>query len=205
MWFGLEATYTSRRTAVIASTPETAQGIVGSPKLGQQVAPETDGHKDLGQIAQRVSTEFGRTLSAENVRFLVENKLLPLGMIAANDGGATPKPVRATPALALKFRVPILPRGAIRTIAALLQPLMLAPVLIAMVAGLAALDVWLFFIHGGLVRGARETLYQPEIFVLVFGITVLASLFHELGHASACRYGGAEPGRIGVGIYIVWP
>src|SRR5918912_1940542 len=104
MWFGLEATYTSRRTAVIASTPETAQGIVGSPKLGQQVAPipslspgteligeyqgsgfkepvflvrrgdgqmiqlsrllylvatETDGHKDLGQIAQRVSTEFG--------------------------------------------------------------------------------------------------------------------------------------------------
>jgi putative peptide zinc metalloprotease protein len=26
-----------------------------------------------------------------------------------------------------------------------------------------------------------------------------------LGHATACRYGGAEPGVIGVGIYLIWP
>jgi putative peptide zinc metalloprotease protein len=29
--------------------------------------------------------------------------------------------------------------------------------------------------------------------------------FHECGHAAGCRYGGARPGRIGVGIYLVWP
>jgi putative peptide zinc metalloprotease protein len=168
------------------------------------VAQEVDGQKDFGQIAQRVSREFGRTVSADNVRYLVENKLLPLGMLAANDG-PTPKLIRAKPALALKFRVPVLPQGTIRALAAVFRPLFLAPVVVAMLAGLAALDVWLFFFHGGLVRGARETLYQPELLVLVFGLTLLATLFHELGHASACRYGGAEPGRIGVGIYIVWP
>ena len=34
---------------------------------------------------------------------------------------------------------------------------------------------------------------------------VVATAFHELGHASACRYGGARPGVMGVGVYLVWP
>ena len=173
-------------------------------RLVYLVAEQVDGQKDFGQIAKRVSGEFGRTVSADNVRYLVENKLRPLGMIGPNDGSSSPKLVRAKPVLALKFRVPIMPEGAIRALAAVFRPLFLAPVVIAMLAGLAALDVWLFFVHG-LVQSARETLYQPELFAVVFGFTLLATLFHELGHASACRYGGARPGRIGVGIYIVWP
>src|SRR5215217_1113481 len=172
-------------------------------RLVYLVASETDGQKDFGQIAERVSREFGRTLSADNIRFLMENKLRPLGIVAANDVPG-PKLMRAKPVLALKFRVPILPRGAIRTLAAFFQPLFLAPVVIAMLAGLAALDTWLFFVHG-LVGGAQEVLYQPELFVLVFGLTLMATLFHEFGHATACRYGGAKPGRIVVGIYIIWP
>jgi len=30
-------------------------------------------------------------------------------------------------------------------------------------------------------------------------VLTLAGLVHELGHASACRYGGARPGAIGRG------
>jgi len=30
-------------------------------------------------------------------------------------------------------------------------------------------------------------------------------MFHGGGHAAGCRYGGARPGVIGVGIYLVWP
>src|SRR5690606_39740289 len=30
-------------------------------------------------------------------------------------------------------------------------------------------------------------------------------VFHEFGHAAACRYGGVRPGVMGCGIYIVWP
>jgi putative peptide zinc metalloprotease protein len=33
----------------------------------------------------------------------------------------------------------------------------------------------------------------------------VASAFHELGHATASYYGGADPGVIGVGVYLVWP
>jgi putative peptide zinc metalloprotease protein len=30
-------------------------------------------------------------------------------------------------------------------------------------------------------------------------------VFHEIGHVTACRYGGARPGDMGVGLYLVWP
>ena len=30
-------------------------------------------------------------------------------------------------------------------------------------------------------------------------------MFHECGHAAGCRYGGARTGKIGIGIYLVWP
>jgi hypothetical protein len=33
----------------------------------------------------------------------------------------------------------------------------------------------------------------------------VATAFPEFGHASACRYGGARPGAMGVGLYLVWP
>jgi putative peptide zinc metalloprotease protein len=39
----------------------------------------------------------------------------------------------------------------------------------------------------------------------MFGGVVIATAFHEIGHATACRYGGAKPGVMGVGIYVVWP
>ena len=67
-----------------------------------------------------------------------------------------------------------------------------------------ALDVWLFFVHG-LGAGVREAVYQPLLLVVFFGLVVVATAFHEIGHASACRYGGAKPGVLGAGIYVVWP
>ena len=39
----------------------------------------------------------------------------------------------------------------------------------------------------------------------MYAILTAAALVHEVGHATACRYGGAEPGAIGVGLYIVFP
>src|SRR5205823_2368554 len=39
----------------------------------------------------------------------------------------------------------------------------------------------------------------------MLGLVILSAAFHECGHASACAYGGARPGGMGAGIYIVWP
>jgi putative peptide zinc metalloprotease protein len=65
--------------------------------------------------------------------------------------------------------------------------------------GLAAMDGWLFVIHG-VAPGIRTVLYDPALFLVLFGFVIAATGFHELNHATACRYGGARPGALGAGI-----
>jgi putative peptide zinc metalloprotease protein len=78
------------------------------------------------------------------------------------------------------------------------------PVILAVLAGLIALDVWLFAYHG-VAQSLREVLYSPALLMMMLGLVVLSAAFHECGHATACAYGGARPGAMGAGLYIVWP
>jgi putative peptide zinc metalloprotease protein len=47
--------------------------------------------------------------------------------------------------------------------------------------------------------------YQPGLTLLVLAVVLVSAAFHECGHVTACRYGGARPGKMGFGLYIVWP
>ena len=167
------------------------------------VAAKVDGDRGYKAIAAAVSEDFGRKVSAGNVQFLVEKQLRPLGVLAGADG-STPEVKKADPLLALKFRVALVPERAVQPVTTLFKPLFVPPVVAIVLAALVALDVWLFFVHG-IGAGVREAVYQPVLLVLFFGLVVLATAFHEIGHASACRYGGARPGVLGAGIYVVWP
>ncbi len=167
------------------------------------VASQADGQRDFRAVGAAVTEEFGRKVSAGNVQFLVEKQLRPLGVLAAADG-SSPEIEKTDPLLALKFRVALVPERAVGLVTSIFKPLFLPPVMFLAIAALVALDVWLFFIHG-IGAGVREAVYQPLLLVAFFGAVVLATVFHEIGHASACRYGGAKPGVLGAGIYVVWP
>jgi putative peptide zinc metalloprotease protein len=177
--------------------------VVQLPRLLYLVAEEADGRSRYDEIAARVTERHGRDVSAENVSYLVDEKLRPLGILAAADG-SSPKLKRADPMLALTFRVGVLPDGVVRLIGTSLAPLFWPPIVVAVIGGLVAVDVWLFFVHG-LARGARELIYQPAAIVLLYGLLVVSIVFHEFGHAAAARYGGAKPGIIGAGLYLIWP
>ena len=41
--------------------------------------------------------------------------------------------------------------------------------------------------------------------LLILAVTVLSAGFHEFGHAAAARRGGATPGAMGTGLYLIWP
>ena len=73
-----------------------------------------------------------------------------------------------------------------------------------MVGCFLAVDYWLFAVHG-LGGGNQQVLRDPVDLLLVLGLTVVSAAFHECGHATGCRYGGARPGAVGVGIYLIWP
>jgi putative peptide zinc metalloprotease protein len=56
-----------------------------------------------------------------------------------------------------------------------------------------------------LLTGVRLAFDRPSSLLLVVGLFFLSIFFHEMGHASGCRYGGATPGAVGVGIYVSTP
>jgi putative peptide zinc metalloprotease protein len=177
--------------------------VIQLPKLLFFVAESTDGKRTYEQIAERVTEATGRGVSGDDIRFLVNEKLRPLGVLAQADG-SSPQVQKADPMLALKFRAALVPEGAVRAITTVFYPFFLPPVVLAAVVGLVAVDVWLFFFHG-IAQPARELVYNPLLLLMIIGLVVVGTALHEIGHATAARYGGAKPGVMGAGVYIVWP
>ncbi|MEA2192951.1 MAG: putative peptide zinc metalloprotease protein [Solirubrobacteraceae bacterium] len=167
------------------------------------VAEACDGTRDEREIGAHVSERFGRRVSAGNVQFLVERKLRPLGVLAEADG-SSPELKKPDQLLALKFRTALVPERYTHVVTRLFKPLFLPPVVFAVLAALIALDVWVFGVHG-IGAGVRAAVYQPWLLLVFFAAIVVATAFHECGHATACAYGGARPGVLGAGIYVVWP
>jgi putative peptide zinc metalloprotease protein len=173
------------------------------PEILYRVAEAVDGRRDYPEIAAVATEACRRQLGAEDVQALIEGNLREIGVVAAADG-SSPKLAKADPLLGLKFKTKVVPSAAVRAVTTIFRPLFLPPVVLAVVAGLIALDGWLFFSHG-IAPSVRAALYQPAVLLALFGGVVLATAFHEIGHATALRYGGGRPGVMGVGIYVVWP
>lgn len=167
------------------------------------VAEACDGQRSLDEVAAVVSEAFGKTVSVDNVKQLLDGPLRRDGIVVGPDGRA-PELKKLDPLLALRFRVTLMPERAVNFFAALLRPLFWPPVMVAVLVALVALDVWYFGTHG-IGQGLRDLIYRPVLMLVLYGLLVVSIGWHELGHATACRYGGARPGRIGFGIYIVWP
>jgi putative peptide zinc metalloprotease protein len=167
------------------------------------LAEEVDGRRDTAQIAESLSHRIQRGVDAGMVETLLEGQLRRLGIVAQRNG-VTAEVEKVDPLLALKFRTKVVPSSVVRALTTVFRPLFWPPVMLAVVAGLAALDAWLFGVHG-ISQGVRHVLYEPALMFLLIGGVIAATAFHEIGHATAVRYGGAEPGVMGVGVYIVWP
>jgi putative peptide zinc metalloprotease protein len=177
--------------------------IVQVAKLFYLVAEEIDGQSSYDEIAERATQRARRELDGELAQYIVTEKLRPLGLIETDDQTGL-KLSKVDPLLALKLRAGIVPERVVNRITTVLRPLFLPPIVVSVLVGLIALDIWLFGFHG-IAQSMRETLYQPALILLTLGLVVVSAAFHECGHATACRYGGARPGKMGVGLYIVWP
>ncbi|MFF7470625.1 hypothetical protein [Streptomyces sp. NPDC008092] len=179
--------------------------VVQLSRLLYLVASSVDGVRDAEAIAHRVSARFGREVSGENIRYLVEKKLEPLGVTVpeGQEDDEVDAP-RSDLLLALKGHRVIFNEKRTAKIARSLAWLH-RPAVVALVLGSAvAMDVWLFGFFGA-IEPVLEVLDQPVLILVVFVLTVASLVFHEFGHASACRYGGARPGCIGCGLFLIWP
>jgi putative peptide zinc metalloprotease protein len=177
--------------------------IVQMPAMLYALAEQVDGKRPLDEVAEAFSHRIERGVSPDMAEELIDGQLRPLGIVASKDGEQH-ELKKVDPLLALKFKTGVIPDGVVRGITTIFRPLFLPPVMALVVAGFVGLDAWLFFVHG-ISQSLRHALYNPALMLVLLAGVVIATAFHEVGHATGCRYGGAKPGVMGVGIYIVWP
>jgi putative peptide zinc metalloprotease protein len=176
--------------------------VVQLSQLLYVIASQMDG-RELPAIAEGVGAQLNVRITPEQVAYVAEQRLAPLGLVAYRDGSTTTLE-RRNATLTLRHRAGIVPERAVNALARPLRALFWPPVVIAALAALVACDVWLGTSHR-LGSSLRYVIHHPSLGLVLLGFTVLSMAFHEHGHAAACRYGGARPGRIGVGIYLVFP
>jgi putative peptide zinc metalloprotease protein len=167
------------------------------------VLEAVDGRRDLTAIAERAGAATGRALADTDVATLITSQLLPLGLLRRPDG-SEPEVVRSNPLLRMRFRVAVTDPATTRRItapfAALFTPFVVVPVLL-----LFAAVCWWVLMSKGLASATAEAFGNPGLLLLVFVLTLLSAGFHEFGHAAAATRGGAAPGTMGAGLYLVWP
>lgn len=167
------------------------------------VLEAADGSRSLEDIAGRVSQESGRLVTADNVRTLMDTQLLPMGLLRRADG-SQPEVRKANPLLGMRFRYTVTDPERTRRITAPFTVLFNPFIIVAVVAAFLAACWWVLMVKG-LGSATHEAFANPALLLLVFAVTVLSAGFHEFGHAAGARKGGATPGAMGAGLYLVWP
>lgn len=202
---GVEVLGTSRGSGYkhppgLARRPD-GQVVQLTPLLLQTLAA-VDGERDLAKVAGIVADTSGRSVTADNVAVLVD-RLREQGLLLLADGSA-PAVRRTHPLLGLSLRVqvsdPERTRRLTAPFAALFHPLLVVPVL----AGFTWACWWLLA-EKGLASATSEVFSRPGLLLSLLLLTAVSAGFHEFGHAAAARRGGATPGVMGAGLYLVWP
>jgi putative peptide zinc metalloprotease protein len=185
--------------------------VMQLPQLLYSLAVSLDG-RDAEQIARALCVELGEELTAEQVSFLVEERLRPAGLVAPDDTDAadveTPAPMQSDLLLALRYRVGVVPASVSWRVAGVFRPLFARPVWVLALGALVALDLAIVLqanLIDSLTSGVTALIHRPALNLLLIAIVLLSGVFHECGHVTACRYGGARPGEMGIGLYLVWP
>lgn len=162
-------------------------------ELLYRILEHANGERALEEIAAGVTESTDWMVTADNVRQLIQAKLIPLGLIAPVDGTLVEprKREQARSPLDLGMRMRMIGPRLIDPFTKVFQVLFAPPVLIPVLVAIVIAHIWLYFIHG--VAGSfRAALYTPGALLIILAVTLASAVFHEFGHASALRYGAAR-------------
>ena len=190
--------------------------VMQLPRLLYRLLGSLDG-RSAEEIARALTPELGEELSGEQVSVLVNERLRPVGLIASDDDdddvddegpAVVAAPVKPDPLLYLRFRVGIVPASTAWRIAGVFTVFFRRPVWVTVLTAFVIADVLIALRGNGVDRlaaGFTQVVERPQLNLAIVGLLIGSLALHECGHVAACRYGGARPGNMGVGIYLVWP
>jgi hypothetical protein len=170
-----------------------------------RVVEQADGRHTLDEIAAGVTQTTNWMMNADDVRLLIQTKLMPLGLVGGADGSVmSPSDHRSRSLLQVNMRRTILGPRILDLIARILQVLYAPPILIPIVLAATIAYGWLYFSHG-MGRVLDAFIYAPWLVLLLLPLALTSGLFHEFGHAAALRYGGGQARGLGMGFYLIYP
>jgi putative peptide zinc metalloprotease protein len=172
-------------------------------ELPYRVLDLADGSRTVPEMANELTLMTEWAVQPADVQHLLD-KLRLIGLV---DGGASPDvPARESPKspLQLSMRMKLLPRGFVERLTNVFQHFYSRWFLLLM-AVLVVVTHWWMYVGHGIERSIETVLYQPGGLLAVVALGLVAGLFHEVGHASALKYGGGRPRAIGFGLYLVYP
>jgi putative peptide zinc metalloprotease protein len=142
---------------------------------------------DLEHVAFDISERLGQTVDATTVAEVIDIRLKPMGILASPEK----VPARQSPVLSLTMKGTLVPPRVVRFLSRVFRPLYWPVTVVCALVLLVVADYHTFF-----VVGVSDALAQMQIKPLsilpVFGLVVVSTVFHEIGHATACAYGGAS-------------
>jgi putative peptide zinc metalloprotease protein len=181
-------------------------GFVQVSELLYRLAEACDGQRDHEAIARALSEAIGRRATADNVRQLLERKLIPMGIVPKSDGTVVNVGGGAgnRSPLKISLKTAQVPPRLVQPLARVFGVLFAPPIALGILAVAGAAIGWLLFVHG-VGGGFHGALYQPWLIVVLLPLIVASAAFHEFGHAAALAYGGGKVRGMGAGIYFVYP
>jgi putative peptide zinc metalloprotease protein len=177
--------------------------VVQLTELLYRVIDAADAPQAPEELAAAISARLGKELDVDGLNTLA-GRLEPIGLLS-NDGAAPPEHLEAAkPILALTLKGTLIPTRGVQFLAGVFRFLFVTPVVVAAVLAFVGLDVYLAF-RADALQALGAVLVTPSALLALYGLIFVGTVFHEIGHAAACRYGGARPGVIGIGLYLVFP
>lgn len=161
-----------------------------------------EGYSTVEDIVEELRARGYAKATPERISRLIRKVLIPRGIVEP-PAGEEPAPYqpRQKRSSFLRLQVPLVEPQVLSPLTNALGFLFRPTILTAMV--LVGAAAHLFFYAQVLVGFHWSVLDLPLVdYVLLLLFMNLTTLFHELGHAAACRHFGCPHGKIGWGIYI---
>lgn len=163
-----------------------------------------DGEKPLKEIASAFSCQNFKEYTPDDIAQVIEKLLIPQGILSPNqanqrDQSNTHQKLNNP----LSLKMPLFSQKALLPLTNILSKLFHPPVFITL--STMAFIILLINLPGLRVFDFTGTLRMDHAWIMAYVLLTASVIFHELGHASACRYYRCSHGSIGFGLYLVFP
>jgi len=158
-----------------------------------------DGKTNIEEAAEKYSYIIGKKTTPQQLEQVIEEYLNKNGILSNENSNKFNSKTKS----AVLFKISLFSAGSISYLTRILKYLFVKKIMYVVVTMQLIFLFYFFFLFEK--PSITLTSFSIGDLVIIYIIILLTTLFHELGHASACSYFGANHGYIGIGLYLYFP